>query len=66
MIGEMAFLDGGVRSATLQAKEETEVIEYELGSVEKFLDNQPFWLGLMLKNLIYRLKEANQRLKDVG
>lgn len=62
LVGEMAFLNGETRSATVEAVSDSEVIELKLGDPETFIREQPFWLGMMLETLVKRLKEMDEKL----
>jgi CRP-like cAMP-binding protein len=62
MIGEMAFLDGSRRTASIKAIDESQVVKLSLGNVDELIAGQPFWMGMMLKTLIDRLKEANEKV----
>lgn len=66
LVGEMAFLNGQVRSATVEATSDAEVIELKLGDPESFIREQPFWLGMMLETLVKRLKEMDQKLSELS
>ncbi|MFT6069056.1 MAG: DNA-binding response OmpR family regulator [Bacteriovoracaceae bacterium] len=66
LVGEMAFLNGEIRSATVEAIVDTEVIELKLGDPESFIREQPFWLGMMLETLVRRLKEMDKKLSELS
>ena len=61
IVGEMAFLGEGVRSATVIADEPTEVVEVDLDAVRGYLRSQPVWLRVLIRNLsdhVRRLEES--------
>ena len=62
LVGEMAFLNGQTRTATVEALEDSEVIELKLGDPLSFINEQPFWLGMILETLITRVKEMDDKL----
>ena len=66
LIGEMAFLDKRPRSATVKAMDDSVLLQLNLGDVDSFIDQQPFWLGMMLKTLITRLRETNEKILDMS
>lgn len=66
LVGEMAFLNGQIRSASVEAIDDSEVIELKLGDPEKFIKEQPFWLGMILETLISRVKEMSEKLDNLG
>lgn len=66
LVGEMAFLNGQARSASVEAIDETEVIELKLGDTDSFIKEQPFWLGMILETLIRRVKEMDEKLDKLG
>ncbi len=63
LVGEMSFLDGKARSATVRALEECLVHELYLGDVQSFFKAQPPWLELLIQTLLNRLREANRKLE---
>lgn len=66
LVGEMAFLNAETRSATVEALEDSEVIELKLGDPKSFINEQPFWLGMLLETLIKRVQEADSQLVKLG
>jgi CRP-like cAMP-binding protein len=62
LVGEMAFIDGAPRSASVEAAEPSVVIEMESRSFKKFLRRQPKWFRLLMENLIGYVREMNDRL----
>lgn len=61
VVGEMAFLGEGVRSATVVADEPTEVVEVDLDGVRGYLRSQPVWLRVLIQNVtdhLHRLEET--------
>lgn len=63
MVGELAFVDQTVRSATLTALERTELAVLDLESVRASLESQPAWLRIMLRSLIGHLRETSTKVK---
>lgn len=62
MIGEMALIDHSLRSASIRATTPTQVLKLHLGDVEKYIEEQPFWMRMLVHTLTNRVREANQRL----
>lgn len=62
VVGEMAFLEGDKRSASVRALEEVEVLALDISNIKSYLSSQPFWLDMILHALVHRLREANQKL----
>lgn len=65
MVGEMAFLNGEKRSATVEARVPSEIIRLKLGDPATFIKEQPFWLGMLIETLIARVTEMGDKLADV-
>lgn len=64
VVGEMAFLEGNRRSASVRALEECEVLKLQLDNLRSYLSSQPFWLEMILHALVDRLMQANQKLVE--
>jgi hypothetical protein len=62
ILGEMSFLDKTPRSASVRALGACEVLALNIENLHSYLEAQPFWLTLMLKGLVSRLKEANSKM----
>jgi DNA-binding NarL/FixJ family response regulator len=62
MIGEMALIDRSLRSASIRAIRDTEVLELKLGKVDQYIEEQPFWMKMLVRTLADRLREANKKL----
>jgi CRP/FNR family transcriptional regulator, cyclic AMP receptor protein len=65
LIGEMAFLDKSLRSASVRAVSNCEVIVLKLGDIDSFIKEQPFWLGMILQTLANRLKDSNRKIMEL-
>ena len=55
IFGEMSFLDGRPRSATIVAIAETKVYVLEKGDFENLVDNHPRLIYKMLKNIVFNI-----------
>ncbi|GEM_PF-2998904 len=64
VVGEMAFLENINRTASVRALEHCEVLGLNLENLHQYLEAQPFWLTLILKALVERLRDAN--LKNIN
>lgn len=62
VVGEMAFLEGNRRSASVRALEECEILNIHLANLREYLGSQPFWLEMILHALVERLYEANKKI----
>ena len=62
MVGEMAVVDQSTRSASIKALDESKILRLKVGDVEAYLNDQPLWLHLMVKTLIARIQESNERI----
>lgn len=58
-VGEMAYINGEARSATVRALTECELIEVPIGIFEKVLFKRPSWSKALMVTLTKRLKAAN-------
>ena len=65
IIGEMAFIDGSPRSASAAANTKCEIVEIDFESLKKFIASQPPWFSAMLKSITGRLRDANNRIKQL-
>jgi CRP/FNR family transcriptional regulator, cyclic AMP receptor protein len=63
LVGEMSFLDGEPRSATVRAVTDCELIEIPHEVLENVLNTQPAWFRTLLKTLTERLRKANSKIK---
>lgn len=59
MIGEMAFIDGSKRSATIEVLEDSEFLELDLSDFKDYMTNQPVWVKLLIDTLVRRLREMD-------
>ena len=62
IVGEMALLDKGARSASVQALEPSEVLELATSELEEYLAKQPVWLKVLFQSLASRLRATNQKI----
>ncbi|MBN1129152.1 MAG: cyclic nucleotide-binding domain-containing protein [Chitinispirillaceae bacterium] len=65
MFGEMALIDNGKRSATVQAMEETICTVITKKMFEDQLEQIPSWMVNLIRILVIRLRETNERLKGI-
>ncbi len=63
LVGEMSFLDGEPRSATVKAVTECELVEIPREVFEKTFHSQPTWFQGLVKTLTERLRKANARVR---
>ncbi len=63
LVGEMSFLDGKPRSATVRAVTECELIEIPREAFEKVFAGQPQWFQGLVRTLTDRLRKTNARVR---
>ncbi|MBD3422422.1 MAG: cyclic nucleotide-binding domain-containing protein [Chitinivibrionales bacterium] len=64
MFGEMAMIDESKRSASVQATEPTECTVITKRMFEDQLSRIPAWMVNMIKILVVRLRETNEKLRN--
>jgi NTE family protein len=57
-VGEMGFLDGGVRSATVEALRDTELLRLDKASYEDLLVRNPGFMQALMSLLVRRLRNT--------
>jgi hypothetical protein len=63
-VGEMAYINGDVRSADVVADTDCELIEIPISHLDRLLFQKPAWAMALMKTLSKRMKTANlQRLE---
>lgn len=60
-VGEMAYINGEVRSATVRSISDCELIEVPIGMFESVLFKRPSWSKALMLTLTKRIKAANQQ-----
>jgi CRP-like cAMP-binding protein len=65
VVGEMGFFDHQVRSASVRAKKETEVIELPYNALQSQFDSLPNWVQALVKSISEHLRMANIRIKEL-
>jgi CRP-like cAMP-binding protein len=65
LFGEMAMIDKGPRSASVQAIEPTLCTVITIKMFERQLERIPTWMVNMIRILVIRLRETNERLRDM-
>jgi CRP/FNR family cyclic AMP-dependent transcriptional regulator len=63
LVGEMSFLDGEPRSATVTAVTDCELVEVPRLVFEDVIRKQPVWFQGLLRILTDRLRKINQRIR---
>lgn len=63
LVGEMSFLDGHPRSATVKAMTDCELVQVPHEKFNKLIDSHPKWFRALLNTLLERLRKANARVK---
>ena len=63
LVGEMSFLDGEPRSASVRAIGDCELHVIPKEKLDKFLSEQPKWYRALVQTLLDRLRRANQRVR---
>jgi NTE family protein len=65
-VGEMAFLDGGVRSATVEALRDTELLKLDKTSYEDLLVRNPGFVRALMSLLVRRLRSTTRPSNTVA
>jgi len=65
LVGEISFLDKEVRSASVKALTDAELIEIPQETIDGIFRTQPKWLEALVMTLAERLRKANSRIKSV-
>lgn len=66
MFGEMAMIDNSRRSASVQAVEPTEITIITRKIFEDQLSQIPPWMVNMIRILVTRLRETNEKLRNMA
>lgn len=64
-VGEMAYINGEPRSATVSANTESELIEIPIDSLDLVLFQKPSWAKALMITLSKRLKRGNETLNKI-
>ena len=64
--GEISFLDGGCRSASVRATTETEVLRLDRDDLAKFLESRPYAAMHLLAAMGRRLRTTVERLRHTA
>ncbi|MDG0818097.1 cyclic nucleotide-binding domain-containing protein [Bdellovibrio svalbardensis] len=59
-VGEMAYINGEARSATVSCLTPCELIEMPIGNLDVVLFSKPAWSKALMKTLSKRLKKSNE------
>lgn len=63
LVGEMSFLDGHPRSASVKAISESVLVIVPHEKFTQMIDSHPKWFRALLHTLLERLRKANARVK---
>lgn len=63
LVGEMSFLDGHPRSATVKAITDSVLVVVPREKFVQLIDSHPKWFKALLNTLLDRLRKANARAK---
>jgi len=63
IVGELSFLDGGLRSASAQALCDTTVVKISGPVFAKTLEGLPDWLKVLIRSLCLRLRTVNTKIR---
>src|ERR1700730_4494395 len=63
-VGEMGVLDGGIRSATVQALRDTELLKLDKSSCERLVEQYPRSMLSLMSLLVRRLRNTTRHLDD--
>ena len=59
-VGEMSYINGEPRSASVDAQTDCELIEVPMGTLERLLYQRPSWSKTLMHTLSKRLKRVNE------
>jgi DNA-binding response OmpR family regulator len=65
MLGEMAFIDGSLRSASVEVLQDSEFLELDLSDFKNYMVKQPVWVKLLIDTLVQRLREMDDLYIEV-
>ncbi|MBW1791360.1 MAG: cyclic nucleotide-binding domain-containing protein [Deltaproteobacteria bacterium] len=65
IIGEISFLNGSPRTATITAKTEAEVYILSYYQVEEEMAEIPAWFKLILRTLTQRMQSCSNKIKEM-
>ena len=65
IIGEISFLNGSPRTATIRAKTDAKVYILSYYKVEQEMAEIPPWFKLILRTLTQRMQACSQRMKEM-
>ena len=65
IIGEISFLNGSPRTATITAKTEAEVYILSYYQVEDEMSEIPAWFKLILRTLTQRMQSCSNKIKEM-
>lgn len=65
ILGEISFLDGSPRNATVKAKTQALVYYLPYDEVSRELAEIPGWFKLILQTLIKRMKSSGKKIKEL-
>lgn len=60
-VGEMAYISGEPRSASVKAMENSELVELPMTSLDSLIFSKPAWSKALMKTLSNRLKKSNTK-----
>ncbi|WP_348944365.1 Crp/Fnr family transcriptional regulator [Chitinibacter sp. FCG-7] len=64
VFGELAMLDGGPRTATIEALEDCELLVLQRAMVDQYLNAHPLVMRSMIQTLCERLRSADELVQD--
>ncbi|WP_373974834.1 Crp/Fnr family transcriptional regulator [Chitinibacter sp. SCUT-21] len=64
VFGELAMLDGGPRTATIEALEDCELLVLQRATVDQYLNAHPLVMRSMIQTLCERLRSADELVQD--
>ncbi|WP_410497812.1 Crp/Fnr family transcriptional regulator [Chitinibacter sp. S2-10] len=64
VFGELAMLDGGVRTASVEALEDGELLVLQRAMVDQYLNAHPLVMRSMIQTLCERLRSADELVQD--
>lgn len=65
ILGEMAFLDGNLRSASAEALMDSELVEISKSVYDATMIQVPEWVKVLLKAIVARLRSTTTKMKNL-
>jgi len=65
LVGELSFMDGKARSATVKALKDSQLVKIPVENVNEIIEKQPKWFQILVRTGIERLRKTNTKVKNL-